>query len=335
MIEIFSSVMIIIGTLIGAGFASGQEIATFFNYFGDFGMYGIIIAAILFGIVIFAVLELIDKNNIGKYEDLIKNNKFILCIIKFFSIICFCIMVSAIGAYGDEMFGISHWYGAVSASVVCGLIFLFKYKGLEKLNGFLVPFILLGVFLLGTYNFTGEEIITNTANEVQSTLINSWWLSAILYAAYNSILLIPILVELKEYKLSKLKNIFISLITMLLFALLGLWIYKVINVYYPDILGYDIPTLGVAKFANSFISVYYSLIILFAVFTTAFSCGYAFLRMNNEKNYLRNTIIICVLAVFLSKIGFAEMINLFFPVFGYFGIAQFIIIALANRRRKK
>ena len=49
--EIFKCAMIIVGTLIGAGFASGQEIATFFNRFLDYGMWGLILACVLFELV--------------------------------------------------------------------------------------------------------------------------------------------------------------------------------------------------------------------------------------------------------------------------------------------
>ena len=85
--EIFKCAMIIVGTLIGAGFASGQEIATFFNRFLDYGMWGLILACVLFGIIIFGVLSLVSKKNILTYDELIKDNKFFMPIIKLFTFI--------------------------------------------------------------------------------------------------------------------------------------------------------------------------------------------------------------------------------------------------------
>ena len=40
-------VMVIIGTLIGAGFASGREILIFFSNYGKYGLLGIIITGII------------------------------------------------------------------------------------------------------------------------------------------------------------------------------------------------------------------------------------------------------------------------------------------------
>mgnify|MGYP007102037769 CR=1 FL=1 len=54
--KIIKCLMIIIGTLIGAGFASGKEIATFFNRFSDQGLAGVILASSLFGILVAIVL---------------------------------------------------------------------------------------------------------------------------------------------------------------------------------------------------------------------------------------------------------------------------------------
>ena len=45
--EIISIVLVIIGALVGAGFASGQEIYSFFYLYGINGLFGIIIMCIL------------------------------------------------------------------------------------------------------------------------------------------------------------------------------------------------------------------------------------------------------------------------------------------------
>ena len=54
--NILKAVCVIIGTIIGAGFASGKEIYVFFNNYGIKGIAGIAIASVLTGIVIYKVL---------------------------------------------------------------------------------------------------------------------------------------------------------------------------------------------------------------------------------------------------------------------------------------
>ena len=91
----------LIGTFIGAGFASGKEIYLFFFKYQVYGILGIIVSAIFIGYIIYKVLNISKRNDICNYNEflnyLIKNKliKIILInIIDIFLLISFCIMVS-------------------------------------------------------------------------------------------------------------------------------------------------------------------------------------------------------------------------------------------------
>ena len=47
-----------IGALIGAGFASGQEILTFFVKYGRLGGVGVVISSVIFGLFAYFILAL-------------------------------------------------------------------------------------------------------------------------------------------------------------------------------------------------------------------------------------------------------------------------------------
>ena len=49
----FKAIFVIIGTIIGAGFASGKEIFTFFNIYGIWGFLGLIISELIIGFVLY------------------------------------------------------------------------------------------------------------------------------------------------------------------------------------------------------------------------------------------------------------------------------------------
>ena len=66
--KILKSVFVIIGTVIGAGFASGQEIYIFFYQYGLNGILGIIFSSFLIGIVIYKVLNICKKNQVKNYK---------------------------------------------------------------------------------------------------------------------------------------------------------------------------------------------------------------------------------------------------------------------------
>ena len=61
--------MVIIGSIIGAGFASGQEINSFFYKYGLIGILGIIISIILISLIIYKVFLITKKEKINNYKN--------------------------------------------------------------------------------------------------------------------------------------------------------------------------------------------------------------------------------------------------------------------------
>ena len=71
--NILKTVCVIIGTIIGAGFASGQEVYIFFFSHGIKGLIGIIISSVIIGLIIYKSLKIIKYENIQNYDEFLKN----------------------------------------------------------------------------------------------------------------------------------------------------------------------------------------------------------------------------------------------------------------------
>ena len=69
--NIVKAVSVIIGTIIGAGFASGKEIYIFFGQYGKFGIIGAIVSATLTGVIIYSTIAITKKLQIKS------NNEFL------------------------------------------------------------------------------------------------------------------------------------------------------------------------------------------------------------------------------------------------------------------
>lgn len=331
--NILKCLFIIIGTLIGAGFASGQEILTFFNRYGMNGFYGMILSGLLFGTVIFLTLYIIDKKNIKKYDEIIFNNKILKYTFEIFLIICFCIMVAGCGAFFTQQFELPFMLGSILCSLTCYAIFKCRYKGLETVNTLLVPLILIGIFMLGAGKYEAGAI-ANTSYKISESYTSSWLVSSVLYASYNSIILVPILVTFKEYKLNINQKILVSLFATILFLSIGILIYNVLNIYYPDILAFELPNVKLASLLGKFQTIFYGIVVVTAIITTAVSSGYAFLEMR-QKNYNIKALLLCVMAVMFSKVGFSELVNKAFPLFGYLGLIQIVCIIIIGIKRRR
>lgn len=324
--NIFICVFIIIGTIIGAGFATGQEILSFFNRFEIGGIYGMLVAFSIIGFVISSAIILINKNEIDSYEKLVKGNKLIMWMMQLFLFICFCIMMTGLITFFTQLFGLSLLISRTISFILCVVLLLKRFDGIEKINTLLIPLIILGIVMLlfNNYKISGNEF--DGSIDMSQNFTDSWIVSAILYASYNLIVMFPVLTNLRKYNLKNEQAVCIGVLSACILLFMAFIIYFVCNNFYPQIMMIEIPTLQIVKLSGNIIGYFYSAVIMFAIVTTAFSTGYSFLCMRNEKNYVRNVFLICTFALMLSNIGFSELINTFFPLFGIIGIVQIVVI---------
>ena len=207
MIEVISITLVIIGALIGAGFASGQEIFSFFYIYGKNGIYGILIMSILIGIFIYKSLKIIYQKQVYNYNDFlnlfIKNTKIrnvILWIVNVLLLVSFYIMVAGFGAYFEQEIGINRIIGSIVLNLLCVIVFFSNIKGVLKASNLIVPFLIFFIFFIGIKNIV--QIRTIDFYQMK----NNWILSMLIYNSYNFILLMPVLISLKK-EITKEKNI--------------------------------------------------------------------------------------------------------------------------------
>lgn len=342
--NVFKIVFVIIGTLIGAGFASGQEIYVFFFSYGIEGFIGIIISSVVMGVLIYKTLGIINKYNINSYKDLLdiliknkKENKYfnfkniINLIINIFILVTFFIMIAGFGAYFEQQFGINSLVGSSILAILNFVIFLTSVKGVIKANELLVPMLIVFLVIIGFINIIDINIV-KLGNYIIRTNQSNYILSAIIYASYNSILLIPVLITLKKYINTKKQILFISLIGTIIVILLATIIFLILIRVDVDITKLEMPAVYVVSNIFKFLEIIYGFIILGSIFTTSISLGTSFLQnvSKNKKSYTQIAAIMCITSVLISKIGFSNLINLLYPIFGYLGLIQIWRISLTK-----
>lgn len=342
--NVFKIVFVIIGTLIGAGFASGQEIYVFFFSYGIKGFIGIIISSVGMGGLIYKTLGIINKYNINSYKDLLdiliknkKENKYfnfkniINLIINIFILVTFFIMIAGFGAYFEQQFGINSLVGSSILAILNFVIFLTSVKGVIKANELLVPMLIVFLVIIGFINIIDINIV-KLGNYIIRTNQSNYILSAIIYASYNSILLIPVLITLKKYINTKKQILFISLIGTIIVILLATIIFLILIRVDVDITKLEMPAVYVVSNIFKFLEIIYGFIILGSIFTTSISLGTSFLQnvSKNKRSYTQIAAIMCITSVLTSQIGFSNLINLLYPIFGYLGLIQIWKISLTK-----
>jgi uncharacterized membrane protein YkvI len=340
-------IFVIIGALIGAGFASGQEINLFFFSYGLKGIIGIFISSIVMGLIIDLSLRIIKDEEVENYEQFLAVllprkgiGKIIKPIVNWvingFIAVTFMIMIAGFGAYLKQEFGIPSYIGSTILAVICWWILQKQSQGVVKASGLIVPFLIAFITIVGIANLPNLHWQELDHYIVQTNSTN-WLMSGLLYSSYNSILLIPVLITLKNY-LKKEKHIsIITIITTLVVISLAFLVYTLLIPIEIDISKVEMPAVYLISQAFPSLKLAYGFVLLAAIFTTAISLGNSFLQniSKQPKSYPQLVTILCIISVGVSQFGFSNLVNYLYPIFGYLGFFQILIICVKNIAKKR
>lgn len=326
----FNIIFILIGTFIGAGFASGKEIFNFFTIYSFNGFFSIFIFSTLLFVLIYKCLNIKTNLKINSYNDFILylekkykffNHKFFLLIINIFLASSFYIMIAALSSLFNYQFDIAKFITILWTVFICYIIFYNKnINFLCVINSVLMPFLILFVFLLCTINTNLNNI--NFYNDYSNIGIAVFM--GLLYFSYNSLLLIPIVFDLKITK--KNTNLKISLIFSIIILLITFLINLLLSSYYNLVLKLELPILFIANSSLKIFSYFYFFIILSAILTTMISSGYSFVSNFNKYNYKIKLIIFLLFSFVFCVFSFSDLINFCYPLFGLLGFVQIFLI---------
>ncbi len=339
------------GTVLGAGFASGKELVSFFVGFGLPGFFGMIISGMFFSLIGFGVLKIVFENKIKDYHEfsvLIFGEKF-GCVSEWlvcgFLLVLFSAMIAAGGEMSRSVFKINGFNGEVVLSCLCFFTFLFELDGFVEINTLLAPVLVIGGIAIGLYIFfeTPAWTASNTSFEdffqkfflsfksISFSLSNNFITSALIYVSYNIITAVTVLVSLGKLILSKKTAKYGGIFGGVCVFLLGISMSLPLFANYNEIYSAQMPVLSIILNYRA-LKYIYVVILLSAIFTTALANGFSLIQ-NFEKsvgNKLFIKIFLSVWGILMAQVGFSNFIDKIYPFFGAIGMIEtFFIIKTA------
>lgn len=335
LLNIFQVALTIVGTVVGAGFASGQEILQFFVVFGIRGVPGLIISGIWFALLSYLIMTSAAKFRVYSHKELLRKvvppavGRITDLLLAFLLLVSTSIMLAGSGAVFRQQFNCHELFGIVFM-VFLVLICSHNMGTVIGINVVLVPFLIAALIVLAVQTTVAAALSDGTLNFWSGPLLpstRSWLDAAALYAGYNMFL-----------GLSGLSSIggAVSVRTAQWGAILGAVIVTVLlsisamilwNAGY-DILAYPVPLLAEAFRISSFFGTIYSLVILAAMLTTAVVNVYGLARRVEETLHWPHWVAVTAViagSIPLSYVGFTKIIGVAYPLIGYGAIVFFLI----------
>jgi len=333
----FQIAAVYVGTVVGAGFATGREIAEFFTKYGFLGFVGIVIAGYIFIFTGSKMMILSSRAQARTYEEFNRYlfGKKLAPIVNIFFLVMLlgvtAVMISGAGAVFEEQLGLSRLIGVSVTILGASFILMLGLKGLFLVNSFVVPIMVFFSVMLCVLTIA-DGGVQSAMFFLPGKLTMDAVLSPFAYAAFNLALaqaiLIPVAYEIKDEKViregSILGGVFLTLILLAgHISLLAL----------PNVLSYEIPTAELMKKAAAGLYWVFILVIYSEIFTSVIGNIFGLQKQINAYIKLPNllvTLLICTLSVIIGQFEYGTLLSYLYPIFGYISLLFLFLIWLAK-----
>jgi len=313
-----------IGTIVGAGFATGQEVLQFFTRFGIWGTAGILLSSVLFVWIGARMMLAAARIRARSYESLnqaLFGERWGTWVSRFMLVVLVgvnAVMLAGAGAIFKEHFGISYQTGLLVTVI---LVFFLLRRGMGAVlavNSIVVPVMLTFtlIILWDTMHGPGADRWLTLRTDMPRYAA---WASPLLYAAFNLSMAQAVLVPLGS-RIRDRKTIVagawlggVGIGAMLLVGHIAL------AARMPGIAQFEIPMGGIARELGAALQWIYTFLIFAEIFTTLMCDIYGLtLQLSSRFGWPEQAVTAGLLAICWagSQIGFGPLLSTLYPLFG-------------------
>lgn len=341
-----------IGTIIGAGYASGQEILQFFTGYGWWGILGTLVTMVMYPLLGYYLIVLGKRLKAQSHKSVIYHicGKYLGAVIDillaFFLFGVGVIMVAGSGSLFQQQFGIEPAIGYALMTALVILALLLSLRRVLNVISILTPFafglvIVLAGYAAITADTTGVDLEAVAATQDQLASPH-WLLSAFLHVSFNVTITVSIMAIIgateKNYQAAKRGAVLGGIALGAIALIINLAMYFNIG----DLVGTDMPMLILATEIHPGVGAAMALVLLAMIFNTAVPMLYTFTARFftvETKNFRIAAVIVGLAAFGFGFIGFTELVGTVYPLLGYMGFVIFGAMAINlirhNRRSTK
>ncbi len=318
---------VFVGTIVGAGLASGQEILQFFSLYGIKGFMGILLCGAIYIALSIVIVGLCFKYKYKSYRDIVESvfgSKFGWIVDIFLTFFIFggnTIMLSGGGTMLREYIGIDKFWGVIIMALLVFLATAFSTNGIITTNSAIVPISTAAIAVLGLIVFLNLKSLSGISLQLQAVpnIKSGWFPSSILYSSFNLMVATGVICPMVAESSDKKPFIRGCIIGSILLTLLALIINFSILMFYPKSFYNEIPNLYIAKGFGYILPLIITAVIWLEMFTTEIGNLYSLAKRFEHSlkiTYIKALLMVLILSIPVSFIGFSNLIRLLYPPFG-------------------
>jgi len=328
-----------IGTVVGAGFASGLSIMQFFTIYGGFGVIGMLISTLLFAWIGTKMMLLAHRIKAYSYQEMniylfgpiIGKLANALSFIVLFGVTT--VMLSGTGSIFEEQLGLPFQIGILLSVLLSYLVMTRNLDGVLTVNVIVVPMMLFFSIVISTVFLDPQGLLQTITIQRQELDGWGWIISPFAYTALNFATLQAVLVPLGSETTDESVLRWGGIVGGIGLGFMLLTSHAAMNSFMPDIMIFDIPMAEVIAGFGPLLQWLFLFVIYGEIFTTLVGNIFGMTRQIQSIRSMPQNVITATLlfACFLvSQIGYDSLLTSLYDVFGYLGL--FLLIILIFKR---
>lgn len=309
--EIFKTVFLLLGAIIGAGFASGKEIFLFFGSFSLTSLAVIVFAGVMFFLFCFLFLRA------GASKRYIKFQKSKVYLVFDFIIVFFIAITASV-----MMAGFQDAFGFVATFISILFAIYMATSGVKILK--IASVVIVPILIFGISYICVKSILIESINVIYYPTMP--YLKAGLYIGMNIFLATEVLTA-DGKNLNKKEALFASLIAsimLVIMMILSVLAFKAFGVNGSEAM----PMLDMARAVGRVEYYLFMLVLWCGIFTTLASSLFSLKQKVVVKLKLNDSflVLISIFCYALSVLGFEKIVDIFYPLEGYVGLIYVAVI---------
>ncbi|WP_088033370.1 hypothetical protein [Evansella clarkii] len=336
-----------IGVIVGAGFASGQEVLQYFTSFGIMGILGAVLATALFAYTGMLLVWIGSKTKTTSHKEVIYHisGKLLGRVIDYVLIFTLfgvgVVMIAGAGSNLNQQFGLPVVAGTILMTLLVFLAGTMKVDRVVNTIGGITPFLIIFVLIISVYSFISADGSLNeldpAAREISTTLPN-WFISAINYVSFNIAVGASMALVMGGAEVNRKTAAFGGLLGGLGLGVLILLSNLAMFSKVEQVGGADMPMLAIVNNLSPVLGTVMSIVIFAMIFNTALSMFFSFTARFTEmetkkfKVFFAGTMLI---GFILSFVGFTDLVAYFYPLIGYLGLILIAVLIVTPFRMRK
>lgn len=323
--------LVFVGSMIGAGFASGKEAWQFFGVFGPQGLWGIALASATYaflGYINTYIAHRLGSADIGRIICPSPNKAaqtLVGTVMCGFLLVAYVAMLAAGGALAESSFGLPSQAGSLIYMLLAVATALGGFETLASRVGKVAPALVAATLVMGLYIIGRDAAKIGAGPAIPASRFASHWtFAAVAYVGYNMTAAVPVLgqcaLRARNFKEAR-RGVFLA---SFLLGLCSLVLYGVTRTDPALSAAQELPMLGFVQKVFPALKGAYAVFLLAAIFSAASTCFYGFTTKLGPVAHRGKIVWIVGLAGYgLSLYGFSNFVANVYPVVGAVSLAFF------------